>query len=37
MAPTGSEASSLLDLPLEVLTSVCQQLDLQDLVRVART
>jgi hypothetical protein len=27
----------LLDLPLEVLTAVCQQLDLRDLVRVAET
>jgi hypothetical protein len=37
MAPTSSEASSLLDLPLEVLTSVCLQLDLRALVRVAET
>jgi alpha-tubulin suppressor-like RCC1 family protein len=36
MAPPGS-AASVLDLPLEVLTSVCQQLDLRALVRVAQT
>jgi hypothetical protein len=29
--------AALLDLPLEVLTDVCQQLDLHDLVRVAET
>jgi hypothetical protein len=37
MAPTASEASSLLDLPLEVLTRVCLQLDLRALVHVAQT
>jgi alpha-tubulin suppressor-like RCC1 family protein len=33
----SSPAAALLDLPLEILTNVCQQLDLQDLVRVAAT
>jgi hypothetical protein len=37
MAPTAVEASSLLDLPLEVLTNVCLQLDLGPLVRVAQS
>jgi hypothetical protein len=36
MAHSSSpRAAALLDLPLEILTSVCQQLDLDDLVRVA--
>jgi hypothetical protein len=34
--PTCHQAA-LLDLPLEVLTCVCQQLDLRDLVRIAET
>jgi alpha-tubulin suppressor-like RCC1 family protein len=33
----GAAMAALQDLPLEVLTSVCQQLDLYDLVRVAET
>jgi hypothetical protein len=37
MAESSPSAADLLDLPLEVLTCVCQQLDLLDLVRVAET
>jgi len=33
----SSDEAALLDLPLEVLTDVCEQLDLHDLVRVAKT
>jgi alpha-tubulin suppressor-like RCC1 family protein len=32
-----SSPSALLDLPLEVLTGVCEQLDFRDLIRVAET
>src|SRR6056297_1347331 len=35
MAGAGSDTSSLLQLPLEILTEVCMQLDQHDLVRVA--
>jgi hypothetical protein len=35
--PSSAEMVALLDLPLEMLTAVCQQLDLRDLVRVAET
>jgi hypothetical protein len=37
LASGCDEAAHLLDLPLEVLTAVCQYLDLQDLVRTAET
>jgi hypothetical protein len=37
MAPSLRNQAALLDLPLEVLTAVCLQLDVRDLVRVAET
>jgi hypothetical protein len=37
MAESLPDETALLDLPLEVLTGVCQHLDLHDLVRVAET
>jgi hypothetical protein len=37
MAAWSISKTALLDLPLEVLTCVCQQLDVRDLVRVAET
>jgi hypothetical protein len=37
MARTIAKPNALLDLPLEMLTAVCVQLDLLDLVRVAAT
>jgi alpha-tubulin suppressor-like RCC1 family protein len=36
-APSSISETTLLDLPLEVLTCVCQHLDLRDLARVAAT
>jgi hypothetical protein len=37
MAVSSPSAAALLDLPLEVLTGVCEQLDFRDLIRVAAT
>jgi hypothetical protein len=37
MAESLPDATALLDLPLEMLTVVCQRLDLHDLVRLAET
>jgi hypothetical protein len=37
MAESSPIADALLDLPLEVLTGVCEQLDFRDLIRVAQT
>jgi alpha-tubulin suppressor-like RCC1 family protein len=37
MAVSSPSAPALLDLPLEVLTGVCEQLDFRDLIRVAAT
>jgi hypothetical protein len=37
MAVSSPSAATLLDLPLEVLTGVCEQLDLCDLISVVAT
>jgi hypothetical protein len=37
LAPRRRGSATMLDLPLDLFATVCQQLDLQDLVRVAET